>query len=117
LKIAELLNAKNLPGVRFVNKPFIPVSGLYAGQHCGGVSVKVTDRAAVRSMRVGLEIAAELHQKYPDHFDVSKILLLLGNDSTVRQLEAATPVEDIIASWAKDLAAYDAVRRRYFLYK
>jgi uncharacterized protein YbbC (DUF1343 family) len=116
-EIAVLLNARNLPGVHFVNKPFIPVSGLYAGQHCGGVSVKVTDRAAVRSMRVGLEIAAELHQKYPEHFDVSKILLLLGNDSTVQQLEAGTPVDEIIASWAKDLAAYDAVRRRYFLYK
>jgi uncharacterized protein YbbC (DUF1343 family) len=116
-EIAATLNAKALPGVHFVNQPFIPVSGLYAGQHCGGVGVRVTDRAALRSMRVGLEIAAELHKKYPDQFDVSKILLLLGNDSTIQQLQSATPVGEIIASWAKDLAAYDQVRRRYFLYK
>jgi len=103
--------------VHFSNKPFIPVGGLYSGLHCGGVSVKVTDRAAVRSMRVGLEIAAELHRKYPEHFDFSKVLLLMGNDSTVQQLEAGTPPEAIVASWAKDLAAYDSVRRRYFLYK
>jgi uncharacterized protein YbbC (DUF1343 family) len=116
-EIAQQLNAKGLAGVHFVDKPFIPVSGLYAGQHCGGVGVRVTDRAAVRSMRIGLEIAAALHKKYPEHFDVSKILLLLGNDSTIQQLQAGTPPEEIIASWAKDLAAFDAIRRRYFLYK
>jgi len=116
-EIAAVLNAKSLPGVHFVNQPFIPVSGLYAGQHCGGVGVRVTDRAALRSMRVGLEIAAILHRKYPDNFDLSKILLLLGNDSTLQQLQSGTPVGEIIASWAKDLAAYDAARRRYFLYK
>jgi uncharacterized protein YbbC (DUF1343 family) len=116
-EIAAVLNARSLPGVHFVNQPFIPVSGLYAGQHCGGVSVRVTDRAALRSMRVGLEIAAILHKKYPDNFDLSKILLLLGNDSAIQQLQSGTPPNEIIASWAKDLAAFDQVRRRYFLYK
>jgi len=116
-EIAEALNEKTLPGVHFVNQPFIPVSGLYAGQRCGGVGVRVTDRAAVRSMRVGLEIAVELHKRYPEHFDYSKILLLLGNDPTIQQLEAGVAPNEIIASWGKDLAAYDAVRRRYLLYK
>ena len=116
-EIAERLNAKGLPGVHFVSKPFIPVSGLYSGQHCGGVGVRVTDRFTVRSMRIGLEIAAVLRQKYPDHFDVTKALLLLGNDSTIQQLQAGTPPNEIVAGWAKDLTAYDAVRRRYFLYK
>ena len=116
-EIAERLNAKGLPGIHFVSKPFIPVSGLYSGQHCGGVGVRVTDRFTVRSMRIGLEIAAVLRQKYPDHFDVTKALLLLGNDSTIQQLQAGTPPNEIVAGWAKDLTAYDAVRRRYFLYK
>ncbi len=116
-EVAAVLNAKNLPGVHFVNQPFIPVSGLYAGQRCGGVGVRVTDRATLRSMRVGLEIAATLHKKYPDHFDFAKTLFLLGNDSTIQQLQSETPIGEIIASWAKDMAAYDQARRRYFLYK
>ncbi len=116
-EVAATLNAKGLPGVHFANQPFIPVSGLYAGQHCGGVGVRVTDRASLRSMRVSLEIAATLHKKYPDHFDISKILFLVGNDSTIQQLQSGTPVNEIIASWAKDLAAYDASRRRHLLYK
>jgi uncharacterized protein YbbC (DUF1343 family) len=116
-EVAEALNEKTLPGVHFVNQPFIPVSGLYAGQRCGGVSIRVTDRAAVRSIRVGLEIAVELHKKYPDHFDYSKTLLLLGNDATIQQLESGVAPNEIIAGWGKDLAAYDSVRRRYFIYK
>jgi uncharacterized protein YbbC (DUF1343 family) len=100
-----------------VNQPFIPISGLYAGQHCGGVGVRVTDRFALRSMRVGLEIAAALHKKYPDHFDFTKLLFLLGNDSTIQQLQSGTPASEIIAGWNKDLTAFDQVRRRYFLYK
>jgi uncharacterized protein YbbC (DUF1343 family) len=116
-EVAGTLNARNLPGVRFTNQPFIPVSGLYAGQRCGGVGVRVTDRAAVRSMRVGLEIASLLQKNYPKDFDVTKILLLLGNEATVHALQAGTPPEQTISSWGPELAAFDQTRRKYFLYK
>jgi uncharacterized protein YbbC (DUF1343 family) len=115
-EVAGELNVRNLPGLRFANQPFIPVSGLYAGQRCGGVGIKVTDRAAVRSMTMGLEIATVLLKKYPTHFDAAKTVDLLGNDETVRQLQAGTPPEQIVASWAKDLAAFDVVRRKYYMY-
>jgi uncharacterized protein YbbC (DUF1343 family) len=116
-EVAEALNVRNLPGVRFANQPYVPVSGLYAGQRCGGVGLRVTDREAVRSMRVGLEIAALLQKKYPEHFDVMKTIVLLGNQATVDQLKAGTPPEQIISNWSADLAAFDQVRRKYFLYK
>jgi uncharacterized protein YbbC (DUF1343 family) len=116
-EVAQALNARNLPGVRFANQPFIPVSGLYAGQRCNGVGIRVTDRSAVRSMRIGLEIAELLQKKYPEHFDVSKILVLVGNEVTVEQLKSGIPPDQIVANWAPDLAAYDRLRWKYFLYK
>jgi len=116
-EVAAALNEKHLAGVRFAGAPFIPVVGLYSGQRCGGVAVRVSDRAAVRSMRVGLEIAAILTKRYPDHFDPAKLLLLTGNAETIRQLQEGVSPEQIEASWAKDLSAYDAMRRKYFLYK
>jgi uncharacterized protein YbbC (DUF1343 family) len=116
-EIAGELNSKNLPGVHFANQPFVPVSGLFAGQRCGGVGVKVLDRGEVRSMRIGLEIAAVLMKKYPTQFDAAKIVQLLGNDETIRQLMASVPPEQIVNSWKKDLTAFDQVRRTYFLYK
>jgi len=115
--VAAELNARSLPGVRFANQPYVPVTGLYAGHRCGGVGIRVTDRAAVRSMRVGLEIAAVLLKKYPEHFDASKMIVLLGNEKTVEELKGGAAPEKIIAGWSGELAAFDAVRRKYFLYK
>jgi uncharacterized protein YbbC (DUF1343 family) len=117
VEVAATLNALNLPGVRFVNQPYIPVSGLYAGQRCGGVAIRVVNRAAVRSMRVGLEIASLLEKKYPDHFDLAKTIVLLGNEATVQQLKDGVSAEQIIAGWDVELTAFDEVRRKYFLYK
>jgi uncharacterized protein YbbC (DUF1343 family) len=116
-EVAAELNAKNLPGLRFANQRFIPVGGLYAGQRCGGVGIKVTDGAAVRAMRMGLEIAEILQKKYPANFETAKTVLLLGNDETVSQLQAGTPPAQIISAWAKDLVAYDQMCRKYFLYQ
>lgn len=116
-ELAAALNARNLPGLRFANQPYVPVSGLYAGKRCGGVSIRVTDRGAVRSVQMGLEIAAVLLKKYPEQFDVSKTITLLGNQATVDALKAGTPVDQIIGSWGPELAAFDQVRRKYLLYK
>jgi uncharacterized protein YbbC (DUF1343 family) len=115
--IAAALNERHLPGVRFSSEPFVPVSGLYAGKRCGGVAIRVTDRAAVRSMRVGMEIAALLHKRYAKEFELDNLIGLVGNDETIRQLQAGTPAEQIVGSWSADLAAFDAMRRNYLLYK
>jgi len=115
--VATALNERHLPGVRFSSAPFIPVSGLYAGKRCNGVAIRVTDRAAVRSMRIGIEIAGLLHKRYPKDFELDKLIGLVGNDETIRQLNVGTPTEQIVASWSKDLAAFDTTRRKYFLYK
>jgi uncharacterized protein YbbC (DUF1343 family) len=115
--VAAELNALHLPGLRFADQPFIPVSGLYAGQRCGGVGIRITDRFSVRSVRAALEIAAILKKRYPKQFDPAKLLTLLGNSETVRQLQADVPPEQIVASWSADLAKYDETLRKYFLYK
>jgi uncharacterized protein YbbC (DUF1343 family) len=116
-KVASALNAAHLPGLKFVTQPFIPVSGLYAGKRCNGVGIRIGDRAAARSMRMGLEIAALLQEMYPQNFDVSKTVTLLGNAETVQKLEDGASPEDIVASWQPSLSDYDKTRRRYLLYK
>jgi uncharacterized protein YbbC (DUF1343 family) len=117
IAVAAELNAKHLPGIRFVDDPFIPGSGLYAGTRCGGVGIRVTDRFAARSMRVGLEIAVLLKKMYPANFDFAKLIALVGNADTIQQLQNGTQPEQIVASWSASLAAYDQTRRKYFLYK
>jgi uncharacterized protein YbbC (DUF1343 family) len=117
MAVADKLNALHLPGLRFADQPFIPVSGLYAGQRCGGVGIRITDRAGVRSVRTGLEIAVILQKLYPKNFDPAKLLFLVGNSETIRQLQTGVAPEQIVASWSTDLANFDQTRRKYFLYK
>jgi uncharacterized protein YbbC (DUF1343 family) len=116
-EVAAALNARNLPGVRFAGHPFIPIAGLYSGQRCGGVAARITDRGAVRSMRVGLEIAAILQKLYPKEFDPEKLLLLVGNFDTIQQLQSGTSPEKIVSNWSDSLTAFEQARRKYFLYK
>ena len=115
--VARALNERNLPGLRFAAQPFIPVAELYSGKRCGGVGIRITDRAAVRSVRLEIEIATILKKLYPQQFDVTRLLVLTGNDETIRQLKEDVAPEKIEASWSADLNAFDQVRRKYFLYK
>ena len=115
--VASALNGPHLPGLHFTAQPFIPIVGLYSGERCGGVAVRITERGAVRSMRMGLEIAMILHRLYPQQFDPEKLLLLIGNSDTIQQLQAGVAPEKIVASWATSLSTFDQIRRKYFLYK
>jgi uncharacterized protein YbbC (DUF1343 family) len=116
-EVASTLNARHLPGLHFAAQPFIPVVGLYSGQRCGGVAVRITDPQAVRAMRMGIEVATVLRKLYPADFDPAKLLLLTGNAETIRLLQDGAPPDQITASWSTDLATFDAVRRKYLLYK
>jgi uncharacterized protein YbbC (DUF1343 family) len=116
-EVTAALNARNLPGVHFAAQPFIPIAALYAGQRCGGVSMRITDRFKVRSMQVGLEIAALLQKLYPKQFDSSKLIELIGNSDTIQQLQSGVAPEKIAAGWSDSLTAFDKVRRKYLLYK
>jgi uncharacterized protein YbbC (DUF1343 family) len=116
-EVAAALNERHLAGLRFSNQPFIPVIGLYSGQRCGGVAVRITDRQAVRAMQMGMEIATVLKKMYPDKFDPEKLLTLVGNAETIRELQAGTAPEKIVESWNADLSAFESLRKKYFLYK
>jgi uncharacterized protein YbbC (DUF1343 family) len=116
-KVAAALNGAGLPGLKFAGQSFIPVSGLYMGRRCGGVSIRIGDRGAVRAMRLGIEIAALLERMYPKDFDVEKTITLLGNAETVQKLKGGASAAEIVGSWQPSLAEFEQTRRKYFLYK
>jgi uncharacterized protein YbbC (DUF1343 family) len=115
--VAARLNERRIAGVRFVAADFIPVAGLYAAERCGGVAIRVLDKRAVRPMTMGIEIASILRQLYPDKFEVQKLLFLVGNDQTIRQLQEGVPAPEIVKAWETDLKTFEVMRRKYFLYK
>ena len=68
-------------------------------------------------MRMGMEIAAILKKLYPEKFDPEKIVGLVGNSETIRELQTGTPPEKIVEGWNADLGSFEQSRRKYFLYK
>jgi uncharacterized protein YbbC (DUF1343 family) len=116
--LAEALNSLGLPGVKFRPVRFEPTDSKWAGQVCGGVQLHVLDRAAFRPVTVGLHLIATLKGLYPDqfawrlpHFD-----RLMGTDQVRRQLDAGTPVQDIVAGWLPDLETFAPQRQKVLLY-
>lgn len=110
------LNPRQIPGVHFTAAGFTPSSGLYSGQICAGVKIRISDRDAFVSVRVGLEIADALHRLYPERFQITKLTDLLGSQTSVDALIAYQSPASILASWASDLAAFRAMRAKYLIY-
>jgi uncharacterized protein YbbC (DUF1343 family) len=115
-ELAETLNARSIAGVKFEPTQFTPRNGLYAGQPCEGLSITVTYPAALRSMRMGMEIAEALHHAYPTEFHAGKILELVGSQSTVDELLRGDAAPHIVTEWFSDVSAFRAVREKYLIY-
>jgi hypothetical protein len=66
---------------------------------------------------MGIEIATILKKRYPRDFDPSKLITLIGNQETIDMLVKGDSPDAIVNRWAASLAAFDATRRQYFIYK
>jgi uncharacterized protein YbbC (DUF1343 family) len=117
--LAERLNALALPGVRARATRFAPGSDQFAGEMCGGIQLHVTDRHALRPLRLGLHLVAALRDLYPDEFTwrASHFDRLVGSDQVRQALERGGRVEQIVQSWSEALIEFDRRRAGYLLYR
>jgi len=115
-ELARELNTRRLPGVRVYPLRFSPSSSRFAGELCEGVFFIVTDRDAVRPVRLGLEVAAALYRLYGDQFDLDAVARLLGSRDTLVRIRAGDPPWEIAAGWAEGEAAWRRLRVPYLLY-
>jgi uncharacterized protein YbbC (DUF1343 family) len=116
-ELAAYLNRRAIPGVRFEAEKFTPDSGLYKGELCEGVRVVLADRDALQAMRMGIEIASALGRLYPSKFETTKMIELVGNAPTIKQLMEGGDPSAIVAGWAKDVEAFRRIRARHLLYQ
>jgi uncharacterized protein YbbC (DUF1343 family)/CubicO group peptidase (beta-lactamase class C family) len=115
--LAHSLNARFLPGIRFVPVNFTPQPPYpYANQLCHGVELIVTDRNVLDAPELGLEIASELHKLYPDQYQLDKIEALLANRAVLRDLEAGRDPQRIEEDWQSSLRSYMEKRKQYLIY-
>ena len=77
-----------LPGVRVEAVRFTPTASTHANEACGGLRLTITDRRALRSVEVGLRIAAALARLYPGQFPVDAMQPLLRHRTTLELVRA-----------------------------
>ncbi len=116
-RLAQLLNARAIPGVRFSPVHFTPAASVFAGERCGGVRINIVDREALRSVALGIEIAVALRDLYPADWERRNLINLVANGDTVRRLEKGEGAPSIVASWQKGLEEFERRRAKHLLYE
>jgi len=116
VELAAYLNGRGISGVRFVAVEFTPTADAYAQKKCGGVNIIVTDRNALDSPELGIEIASALHTLYPDQFDMKKLDNLMLNDASAKAISAGEDPRRVWMEWNDAIEGFKAVRAKYLIY-
>jgi len=120
--LAQELNSRNIPGVRFRPISYKPAYGVFKDQSLSGVHIYITDYKKVKPFIVGLQIMDAIGRMYPDE-DIfgesgrnSAFNKAMGTDK-IMQMLTKTSIEEIEASYQDGLKEYMKLREKYLLYK
>ncbi len=116
-ELAEYLNSRRVPGVRFYATRFQPVSSNFAGKSIEGVRLLVTNREVVDSAHLGFEVAAALQKLYPGKIDFSLNQRLIGSADAIRAVEGGQDPWQIGSLLEDSLANFTKIREKYLLYR
>ena len=93
MELADYLNQRKIPGVRFMGRRFTPTEAPYKGEDVLGLDIQLINRDELDSPRMGLEILAALLKFHSDRFHLDrKIMLLLGSDKAAELLRRAAGI-------------------------
>ena len=117
VRLADALNARGLAGIRFYPVRFTPASSKYANEECGGVFMIVTDRTAIRPVRVGVEIAAMLNKMYGAKYELESAERLFGSRDGLARIRSGDDPSAVVSAWAVGEARWRLLRNKYLLYR
>ncbi len=118
-QLAERLNARALPGVLFRPTAWSPDSGFWAGRELTGVELQLVDPRRVLAVRTAVEILVAVRDLFPKVIRIKSVAGLdrdWGTDSFRQAFLAGEGADAILDRWAARVAAFKALRERYFLY-
>ncbi len=118
--LAAYLTKRNIPGVTFTPTTITVADDAnhypYHGQTIPGIHLTLTDRNALDSPALGIELLSALQRLYPKQFNLPHADRLVVNVNTMLALQNNDDPHKIVSSWATDLNAFKASRHPYLLY-
>ncbi len=115
-ELADYLNKRDIPGVRFYPVAFTPSESKLKGQRNEGVRILVLERERVRATELGAELAVALQTLYPGKIDYPRNQKLIGHSATVAAFQAGQDPRGIVSSWTEDLDAFLVRRKKFLIY-
>lgn len=115
-ELARVLNARRIPGVRFVPITFTPSASQYSQEICHGINVIITNRDEFLPVRVGLEIAVGLRELHPDRWETKNLNRLLSNDRVLQSIISGAGIEPTLAVSFEGVSEFRTARQGYLLY-
>ena len=118
-KLAQRLNARNLPGVWFRPAAWTPYVGFWKGRELTGVELMVFDPRRFAAVRSAVEILVAIRDLFPHAIQIASVAGLdrdWGTDSIRQNLLAGKSAGEILNAWAPGTAGFESLRRRYLLY-
>jgi len=116
-ELAVYLNARQIPGVRFLPVTFTPNASNFAGQLCYGINLVVIERDFLDSPELGIELASALAKLYPQQFHMEKMIEILANQEVYNAIERGQAPRHVALDWEDDLLKFEQLRRKYIIYK
>ncbi len=115
--LAEALNARHIPGIRFYPTTFTPSSSKYAGEACNGVFMVITDRIALQPVRMSLAVVAALTRLHGERYQLETTARLFGSRESLARVTTGEDPTIVASSWGTDEARWRQTRAKYLLYR
>lgn len=127
VKLAEVMNQANVPGVKIDTISFVPkdmpgavMNPKYEGEKCHGLFLTVTDPLHFPSAAFGIRLIREIKMLHPDVFgwrSQRSATRLFGNLSTPEAIDRGEDASKIIQALQPGLEKFKYIRQNYLLYE
>jgi uncharacterized protein YbbC (DUF1343 family)/CubicO group peptidase (beta-lactamase class C family) len=115
--LAEALNARRLPGIRFYPTTFTPSASKYVGEVCHGIFLVITDRAVLQPVRLSLEIVSALTRLHGERYQLENTDRLFGSRESLERVRKGEDPAAVALSWSAGESRWRQTRAKYLLYK
>jgi len=126
-RLIKNIDNRFLSGVVLRPVEFEPTSHKWAGHPCKGFQIHVTDPEVYSPYALSLGFYQAIYQAYPNNFAYKqppyeyeytrlRMDLIIGDRLIRSQIEAGTPLKDIISGWGDSLSTYTKMIKNIYIY-
>lgn len=114
--LAAFLNKRKIPGVRFSPVNFVPEKDRFEDKECHGIRIVITDRNALDSPALGIELISALFKLYPEEFEIDRTLPLVGSREVLRAIKEGKDPNSIAPLYQERIEEFKKLRSKYLIY-